>query len=379
MTYNWQLPDWPNFSYDLSVIFDELTEFSQQIGRVSGIIDALPEGTQLETLIDVMVSEAIKTSEIEGEYLSRADVMSSIRNNLGLGNEPEAKDVRAVGIAELMVSVRQQYAAPLSEETLFEWHRMLMKGNEKIKSGIWRQHAEPMQVVSGRMDRPTVHFEAPPSETVPGQMDEFIDWFNRTAPSGSHPIKQAPVRSALAHLYFESIHPFEDGNGRIGRAISEKALSQGVGRPVLLTLSKAIEAQKSQYYDALMAAQRMNEITDWLKYFTEMCLRAQSDAESQVEFTLQKAKFFDQFKDKLNERQLRVVRRMMDEGPHGFEGGMSAGKYASIAKTSKPTATRDLQELLALSALKVTGGGRSTRYWLPFENAKPKQKNKQKY
>lgn len=379
MIYNWQMPDWPKFTYDISAIFDELTQFSQQIGRVSGIIDALPEGTQLETLIDIMVSEAIKTSEIEGEYLSRADVMSSIRNNLGLGNEPEAKDARAVGVAELMVSVRQQYAAPLTQDEIFDWHRKLMKGNRRVNAGKWREHDEPMQVVSSRLDRPTVYFEAPPSKIVPNQMKEFIDWFNRTAPNGTHPIKQAPVRSALAHLYFESVHPFEDGNGRIGRAISEKALSQGIGRPALLTLSKAIEAQKSQYYDALMAAQRTNEITDWLKYFADVCLRAQADAEAQVEFTLQKAKFFDQFKDRLNNRQLRVVRRMMDEGPKGFEGGMSAGKYASIAKTSKPTATRDLQELLELSALKVTGGGRSTRYWLPFESAKPKQKNKQKH
>ncbi|AXE65633.1 hypothetical protein BBF93_16400 [Hyphomonas sp. CACIAM 19H1] len=159
-----------------------------------------------------------------------------------------------------MVAIRRDFAAPMTATMLFDWHRMLMRGNARITAGAWRAHAEPMQVVSGPIGRETVHFEAPPSAAVPAMMDTFIDWFNATAPQGATPIKQAPVRSALAHLYFETVHPFEDGNGRIGRAISEKALSQGLGRPGLLSLSKAIEADRDAYYDALNFAQRTNEV-----------------------------------------------------------------------------------------------------------------------
>ena len=366
MTYNWQQPDWTKFAFDITEVLAELTKFERHAGRVSGVMDALPEGTQAETLIDVMVFEAIKTSEIEGEYLSRADVKSSIQRNLGLTDSPPVRDVRATGIAELMVAARRDFASPMTTDTLFEWHGMLMRANARISVGAWRTHDEPMQVVSGAIGRETVHFEAPPSCDVPEMMAQFIDWFNATAPNGATPIKHAPIRSALAHLYFESIHPFEDGNGRIGRTISEKALSQGLGRPVLLSLSKAIELDRDAYYDALNAAQCTNEIADWLKYFLGVCLRAQEDAEQQVDFTLRKAKFFDTFKDQLNNRQLRVIRRMLEEGPKGFEGGMSASKYGAIAKTSKPTATRDLQELAGRGALIVTGAGRSTRYWLAF-------------
>jgi Fic family protein len=172
------------------------------------------------------------------------------------------------------------------------------------------------------------------------------------------------VRSAIAHLYFETIHPFEDGNGRIGRAIAEKALSQTIGRPVMLSLSRAIEADKNAYYTALETAQRSNEITPWVTYFIRRTLDAQMEAESQIEFTLKKTKFFDRYKGQLNERQVKVVRRMLEEGPKGFEGGMNARKYMGITKTSKATATRDLQQLLETGAFKLAGkaGGRSTGY-----------------
>jgi len=195
-------------------------------------------------------------------------------------------------------------------------------------------------------------------------MIQYIAWFNKTAPDGSKPFKHAPIRSAIAHLYFETIHPFEDGNGRIGRTLSEKALSQGLGHPILISLSKAIQDNKKAYYDALKTAQRSNEITGWLIYFLDLCVQAQSNSETQIEFTLRKVRFFDKFKGNLNDRQTRVVKRMFDEGVEGFEGGMSAKKYATISGTSKPTATRDLQNLLEQGAVTVTGGGRSTRYWL---------------
>jgi Fic family protein len=250
---------------------------------------------------------------------------------------------------------------------LFSWHETLMQGSKGIKKGVWRSHEEPMQVISGPIGKEKIHFEAPPSKQVPKEMKAFIKWFNDTAPNGKNEIDKPPLRSALAHVYFESIHPFEDGNGRIGRAISEKALSQGVGRPILLSLSAAIQEKRNAYYDALNAAQHTNDTTGWVEYFTQTCLEAQIQAEEKISFTLKKTKLFDHFKDQMNERQLRVVRRMLEEGPAGFKGGMSAKKYITIAKTSKATATRDLQELAALNVLKQEGGGRSTRYIVNIE------------
>jgi Fic family protein len=317
----------------------------------------------MEAIMDTMVAEAIKTSEIEGEYLSRQDIISSIRNNLGLNETSDpVKDKRAQGAGELMIDVRTSYAEPLTEEKLFAWHRMLMKGNRRINAGAWRKHEDPMQVVSGAIGKEKVHFEAPPSAHMPDEMHRFITWFNATAPGEAGEIKKAPVRSAIAHLYFETIHPFEDGNGRIGRAIAEKALSQTLGRPVLLSLSRTIEANKQAYYGALEQAQKSNEITGWIHYFVNTALAAQKQANAFVDFILKKSKFFDRFKDKLNERQLKVVRRMLDAGLEGFEGGMSAKKYMAITKASKATATRDLQQLLELGVLVALGGGRRTHY-----------------
>ena len=193
-------------------------------------------------------------------------------------------------------------------------------------------------------------------------MKTFIEWFNDTAPNGKNEIDKPPVRSALAHVYFESIHPFEDGNGRIGRAISEKALSQGAGRPILLSLSASIEANKNAYYDALNAAQYKLDASDWVDYFVKTCLDAQIQAEEKINFTLKKTKFFDRFEKDMNERQLKVVRRMLEDGADNFEGGMSAKKYMAITKASKATATRDLQDLTEMGALLPEGGGRSVRY-----------------
>ncbi len=253
MSYNWQFRDWPHFIYELTPATEKkLFAFVERIGRVSGMLEGLSEATKMETVIEMMVSEAVKTSEIEGEYISRRDVKSSICNNLGLSTPKEqVNDKRAEGAATLMLLVRDHYSEPLSEKMLFKWHEALMIGDRRIKKGAWRTHKEPMQVVSGPIGKQKVHFEAPPSDQVPKEMKAFIKWFNDTAPGGKNEIGKPSVRSALAHVYFESIHPFEDGNGRIGRAISEKALSQGVGRPILLSLSAAIEEKRNDYYDAL--------------------------------------------------------------------------------------------------------------------------------
>jgi len=284
-----------------------------------------------------------------------------VRHRLGLSDAPAGTSDRAsVGAGELMVAVRTFWDAALDNETLFAWHRILMRGNRRVLAGAWRTHADPMQVISGAVGKARLHFEAPPSARVPGEMERFITWFNASRKT----IPAAPVRAAVAHLYFESIHPFEDGNGRIGRALAEKALSQGLGRPATLSLSRTIEAQRRAYYIALETAQRSNEITPWLRYFTAAVIEAQRDAEAHVMYVLNQARFFDRYRDQLNPRQLRVVRRMLEAGPGGFEGGMNARKYVSLNRVSKATATRDLQQLVVCGAFRSVGGGRSARYEL---------------
>lgn len=177
-----------------------------------------------------------------------------------------------------------------------------MGESRKINAGAWRKHIDPMQIISGAIGKEKIHFEAPSSSHVPDEMKKFIKWFNETAPGGKNEIKKAPVRSAIAHLYFETIHPFEDGNGRIGRAIAEKALSQTIGRPVLLSLSRTIEAKKKLYYNALEQAQNSNDITQWINYFVNTILEAQIQEKQFIDFILKKSKFFDRFKQVLNEQ-----------------------------------------------------------------------------
>lgn len=368
MEYNWQQSDWRNFTFSLKEVEDILYVFVEKTGHLKGLLQAMPKKSQDEALIEIMVSEAIKTSEIENEYLSREDVTSSIRHNLGLF-EPnkEVRDLRAKGVGKLMTEVRRTYDEPLSEKTLKEWHKYLFPIRTNIIVGDWRMHKEPMQVVSGAIGREKVHFEAPPSVEVSQNMKAFIEWFNDTAPNGKNPIKYAPIRSAISHIYFESIHPFEDGNGRIGRAIADKALSQSSGYPLLLSLSATIESNKKAYYGALEKGQKSNEITTWLIYFIQVIIDAQKSAEALIDFILKKVRFFDSHKAKLNKRQIKSINRMFQEGPQGFEGGMTAKKHMRITQTSKATATRDLKELEELGVLIIRGSGRSTHYYLNFE------------
>lgn len=365
--YAWQKDDWTKFHFDLSKFEAPLLAFGEEAGTASGLLEGLADGLKNEAITDLMISEAIKTSEIEGEYFSREDVISSVKNRLSLTQPPlKVTNRGAQGVADLMLKVRDAFAEPLSQDMLFEWHTLLLANERNITPGQWRSGEDAMQVVSGRIDKPTIHFEAPPSSQVPTEMADFIIWFNRTSPQGEAPILHPVVRAGIAHLYFETIHPFEDGNGRIGRAIAEKAISQGLGRPALITLSSTIEAHKKDYYDALESAQQSNEITDWLTYFSTTALEAQSYAKEQIRFILRQAKFFDRFQDQFNKRQQKVIKRMFAAGTSGFEGGMSPKKYIAMTKASKATATRDLQQLVEMGALLKSGGGHSTRYHLPL-------------
>jgi Fic family protein len=362
--YNWEQNDWPNFTFTLVEMDSLFTQIHRNEGKYDGIVSTMPKDLQATTIIDLMVEEAIKTSEIEGEFFSRKEVLSSIKKNLGVHSKAIVQNKNAEGVSKVMVDVRKTFAEPLTEQKLFDWHKMLLPTAKDIEIGKWRTHIEPMQIVSGALGKRNIHFEAPPSKQVPKEMKQYINWFNNTSPIGKKPIYNAVVRAAIAHLYFESIHPFEDGNGRIGRALSEKVLSQGNERPVLLSLSYAIEKNKKDYYAQLQKAQQQNEITKWIKYFVLTVLEAQKFAAQQIGFTLKKVPFWDKYKPLLNARQQKAIKRMLEEGIDDFEGGMNATKYGSLNKISKATATRDLQELFALGVFKVFGGGRSTSYLL---------------
>jgi Fic family protein len=252
---------------------------------------------------------------------------------------------------------------PLSEKDLTRWHRLLMQGRGDLQTvGAYRTHEDPMQIVSGPIGREKVHFEAPPSERVPREMAQFVEWFN-----ASQRERGPLARAALAHLRFECIHPFEDGNGRIGRALSEKALAQGLGRAGLTMLATEIEARQSEYYAQLEKASRSCEATEWTLWFADVVLSAQRRTERWIEFLIAKTKTLNALAGQINRRQEQALLRMFREGPSGFAGGLSSGNYQRITGASPATAGRDLAELAELGALVRTGSGKGTRYWLPTE------------
>jgi len=230
MLFNWQQDDWRNFRFDHKSLEPMLATYAEQSARLSGLLQGLKEDDEERMKLNLMIEEAIRTSSIEGEFLSREDVMSSIKNHLGAHPKKQIDDLRAAGIGELMTIIRRDFKDPLDQASLFAWHETLMQGSSNITLGAWRTAEEAMRVVSGRLDNPTIHFEAPPSKQVPDEMKHFFDWFNMPDLSSHKTLSESPIKAGIAHLYFESIHPFEDGNGRIGRAISDKALAQGAGR-----------------------------------------------------------------------------------------------------------------------------------------------------
>jgi Fic family protein len=363
MKCNWQLQDWPNFSYNQAEVNDLLLDAVKQISLLTGSIK--DSENQIDTIIGIMLSEALKSSEIEGDILNREEVYSSVRQHFGLKPLIKIKDSRANAISQIMVDAYQTFAKPLSHKQLNAWHQVLFQERSNIVVGNYRKHQEPMQVVSGHFGKVKIYFEAPPSTILKHEMQEFIKWFNNTAPGKAHEIKAAPLRAAMAHLYFESIHPYEDGNGRIGRIIAEKALSQTMGYPLLICLSQEIESKKKLYYSSLEKAQSTNEITAWLKYFLTMLIAATKRTNKLLTFVLSKSRFYNKYQDELNLRQAKLIKRMLDEGSDGFKGGINASKYMKITKCSKATATRDLQELQHKAILnKLDAGGRSTSYEL---------------
>src|SRR5271154_2824477 len=260
MTWNWQQTDWPDFHWDRARLATAETHFLVSGGVFVGSVRHLEKEERDQLTIEAMSTEAVTTSEIEGETLDRASVQSSIRKQLGLATEERRMRPAERGIAEMMVDLSRSFAEPLTEEMLYRWHRMLLSGSRNLRDGgRYRGGAEPMQVISGPIDEPKVHFEAPPSERVAPEMERFLAWFDGTATGREEPLA-ALTRAGSAHLYFESIHPFEDGNGRIGRAIAEKAIAQSFDDAILVALATTILAHKKGYYEALERANKQNDV-----------------------------------------------------------------------------------------------------------------------
>ncbi len=369
MQWNWQNEGWPEFKFESGSLAAMESTFLTSSGVLLGSCSHLDEGEQGELRVELMSEEALKTSEIEGEFLSRDSLQSSIRRQFGLQTDGRKVPLAEQGIAEMTVQVYQTWAEPLTNQTLFDWHSMLTKGRRDLSDvGCYRTFSDPMQVVSGPVSRRKVHFEAPPSAELSYEMDQFNDWINRTAPNGETPLP-ALTRAGIAHLYFVCVHPFEDGNGRIGRAIAEKALAQSLGRPTLIALAHTIEENRNAYYASLEKVNRRLEITDWLVWFAQTVLDAQDYTIKAIKFLIAKAKLYSRLGTSLNERQQKVLARMFKEGLSGFKGGLSADNYITITKTSASTATRDLQDLVTKGVLIRSGELKSTRYHLTLNGS----------
>lgn len=367
MQWNWQLPDWPHFKWKADELVQLESRFLHESGIVAGILKHLRGDEKPEIIVEIVSTEAVETSGIEGEILNRVSVQSSLRRNFGLGTDMRKVPSAEQGIADMMTDLYRNYEVPLTHEQLFAWHKMLMRGQVDVNDiGCYRTHTEPMQVISGVMGKPDIHFEAPPSHRMIPEMSAFIDWFNAGLGGDTNPLL-ALTRAGLAHLYFVSIHPFEDGNGRIGRAIAEKALAQSLGRPTLIALSRAIHIGRKQYYDMLARYNRRMEVTDWLVYFAQTVLDAQDYALRMVEFQIARTRFYDRLRGQLNPRQDKVLARMFREGVSGFKGGLSAKNYIALTGASPATATRDLADLVRKQALHRSGTRRYTRYRLNLD------------
>jgi len=363
--YIHQLQNWPNFQWDNSKIAPLLTTARNKQGRLLGKMEGIGFTLQNEATLQMLTQDVVKSSEIEGEILDADQVRSSIARRLGIeiaGLQPSDRNVD--GIVDMMLDATQQFQTPLSEDRLFGWHAALFptgrSGMHKIVVGNWRDNStdDPMQVVSGPMGRETVHYQAPDSHLLPKEMKQFIDWFN-------HNNEIDPVlKSAVAHLWFVTIHPFDDGNGRIARAIADMQLSRADETSKrFYSMSAQIRAERNQYYDMLEQTQKGGlDITEWLSWFLQCYERALSNTDAVLVKVKQKAKFWDSPTLKtINERQWLMLNKMLD----GFEGKVTTSKWAKIAKCSQDTAGRDIQNLIERRVLiKEEGGGRSTSYAL---------------
>jgi len=366
MMWNWEQKNWPEFTYNSSALEVLEQSFIVESSKLIGASSIITDEQRQRFTIDLMSEEALKSSKVEGELLNRDSVASSLLRQFGLA--PEYSDHKAndkeKGIAALMVNNYQTYDQPLTHDMMFGWHPCVVTKSFLIRDvGQYRTGEEPMQIVSGYEGRQKVHFEAPPATSVPEDMQAFVTWFNDTGPTGSNPLPPL-TRAAIAHIYFVSIHPFDDGNGRIGRALSEKALAQSLGRPALIALSHVIEKTRSEYYSQLEQNQKGLDIGSWLLYFANTTLDAAIHSQKLVKFIVEKSRLLDRVRGQINERQETVLLRMFAEGLDGFKGGLSASNYIRITGAPPTTTTNDLSKLVKLGALTKTGERKGSRYWL---------------
>lgn len=362
--YIWQQAGWPGLQYDPVRVGDSLARARRAQGVVEGKLAVLGFDQRLALAAEAWSQEALATAAIEGERLDLAAVRSSVARRLGVGPQDGPNAPRNVeGLLDIMDDVVIRCDEALTHERLCAWQAALFptgySGMTRIRVGGYREHTEPMQIVSGPMGREQVHYEAPPSECVRREMDHLLAWFN----AGTEP--DTLVRAALVHLWFESIHPFEDGNGRLGRVLVDLLLARDSGETSrLFRTSQRLLDRQGDYYSQLERAQQGGlDVTDWVCWFVAQMQAACEAASSVIDDTLVKARFWLNHSDKaLNERQRKVMNLLLHAGPDGFEGGMSTRKYENITGTSRATASRELLELTAFGMLAQVGAGRSTRY-----------------
>ncbi len=367
MGYIHELPDWPKLTWDAGKLSPLLADVRHRQGRLLGRMEGLGFNLRSEAQLTTLTSDVVKSSAIEGEKLDAEEVRSSIARRLGLetaGTATASRDVE--GIVEMMLDATQNHVQPLTEERLFGWHAALFpagrSGMQRITTGAWRPaEAGAMQVVSGPMGRERVHFEAPPAEKVEGEMKTFLEWFE--SQNGIDPV----IKAGIAHFWFVTIHPFADGNGRIGRAIADLELARADGTAErFYSMSSQIEAERKEYYLKLERAQRNGlDITTWLEWFLGCLGRAVEKSDEALSGVLYKARIWKQInRQPVNERQRKVLNKLLD----GFEGKLTTSKYAKIAKCSEDSALRDIRVLIERGILvKNEAGGRSTSYSLTGE------------
>lgn len=364
MPYIHERSAWPKFHWDQKALAGPLAALRHRQGRLVGRMEALGFPLRSEAVLQTLTQDVLKSSEIEGEILDKDQVRSSIARRLGIdigAVTPADRDVE--GVVEMMLDATQAYDRPLTAERLFDWHAALFptgrSGIRKIKVGAWRDDASgPMQVVSGAIGKERVHYQAPDAARLPGEMQGFLDWFEKK--DDTDPV----LRAAIAHLWFVTIHPFEDGNGRIARAVADMALARSDHSPQrFYSMSAQIRQERSAYYDMLETTQKgALDITLWLAWFLACLNRTFDGAENELAGVLRKSEFWKQHAGAaFNDRQRDILNRLLD----GFDGKLTSSKYATIEKTSPDTALRDINDLAERGILaKDEGGGRSTSYSL---------------
>ena len=358
--YIYEQKNWPKFAWDTELITKILGSVRHRQGKILGQMQALGFQIQEETMLKALTMDVMKSSEIEGELLNPEQVRSSIARRLGIeiaGAIPSERNVE--GIVEMMLDATQQYTIPLTEERLFDWHAALFptgrSGMHKIKTAAWRD--DVMQVTSGPMGKERVHFEAPAASKVPREMSLFLEWIEKEQNL------DLVLKAGLAHLWFVTIHPFDDGNGRIARALTDMLLAQADKSPQrFYSMSAQIQAERNEYYDILENTQKGDlDITPWLIWFLDCLIRSMDQTDETIAKSMVRAQFWETHKETLlNARQQKILQLLLDN----FYGNLNVSKYAKIVKTSTDTALRDLQNLVKKDIIEQLGSGRSTSYRL---------------